>query len=125
MHVWIANPTANRVAYSRTKAAFVTTTGGGLSVEAVRYDGGESGLREVTRGETEEWSFETNGYTTELVVGQGGKPIQFQLRLYLDKVLAAGPFFANLPNLERMELTSPHFLDDDDWTDCQKLVFFR
>ena len=69
------------------------------------YSGYEKGNKKtdtIIPGERKEFNHATDGYTFDLLRNAGDQPIKFGIAFMLDEKIVVGPFFTELPNLEKL-----------------------
>lgn len=133
VEVKLKNTGASPLVFDAAEASFAPTKGGPLvarTIEGVDFDGrhltrttfsrdgdppGQSGksgddLQKVItsrlgKGKEKRWEYDTGGDTRDLLSRSEGAPLAFQFTLMSGKKIVAGPFRADLPDLN--DLSSP------------------
>lgn len=94
----LTNVAAAPITFDVAEAAWLTGAEKGLHARATR----KGGASRLEGGESAEYEFDTDGYTSKLLRDAKGGPLFFQFALLLKGEVVASPFRALLPPLQTL-----------------------
>ena len=112
---------SQRVVVFDTVKIFWQCRPGGMLPSLTKKDPG--GVFQLKPGDQSDFSYGTNGHTSDLLANKGGQPIDLVVLLFMGNNLIAGPFIAEVPDLDKMPLRSFINGSKKDWAELPKLIF--
>ena len=104
----IKNAGVKEFIFDKMEAVFSPNRGESLTAGVfmeIKKDGNKIIIPiKLSAGEIKDWEFTSNGYTYDLIKNADGEPLKFILKFFLDGKLIAGPYSADLDELNSLPL---------------------